>query len=96
MVLQVASAIGCHAFIAMPDDAAIEKAQLLQALGEHRVLASWVKCTEVDPSAAKPSARVTVRLMHCWFWIATVTCCHDARGSAQCSTLALTSLQSCE
>lgn len=31
---QVASALGCRCFIAMPDDAAIEKAQLLQALGE--------------------------------------------------------------
>lgn len=29
----VAGAIGCRCFIAMPDDAAIEKAQLLQALG---------------------------------------------------------------
>lgn len=29
----VAAAYGCHCFIAMPDDAAIEKAQLLQALG---------------------------------------------------------------
>ncbi|KAI7845595.1 hypothetical protein COHA_000882 [Chlorella ohadii] len=28
-----AAAFGCHAFIAMPDDAAIEKAQMLQALG---------------------------------------------------------------
>jgi cysteine synthase len=33
LLLQVAAAIGCHCFIAMPDDAAIEKAQLLQALG---------------------------------------------------------------
>lgn len=32
--MQVAAAYGCHCFIAMPDDAAIEKAQLLQALGE--------------------------------------------------------------
>jgi hypothetical protein len=33
-VPQVASAIGCRCFIAIPDDAAIEKAQLLTALGE--------------------------------------------------------------
>jgi cysteine synthase len=33
---QVAAAYGCRCFIAMPDDAAIEKAQLLQALGELR------------------------------------------------------------
>jgi hypothetical protein len=32
-LLQVAAAVGCHCFIAMPDDAAIEKSQLLQALG---------------------------------------------------------------
>lgn len=29
----VAAAYGCRCFIAMPDDAAIEKAQMLQALG---------------------------------------------------------------
>ncbi|KAJ9515563.1 hypothetical protein QJQ45_021677, partial [Haematococcus lacustris] len=29
----VAAAVGCHCFIAMPDDAAIEKVQVLQALG---------------------------------------------------------------
>lgn len=29
----VSAAYGCRCFIAMPDDAAIEKAQMLQALG---------------------------------------------------------------
>ena len=30
---QVAAALGCRCFIAMPDDAAIEKVYMLQALG---------------------------------------------------------------
>jgi cysteine synthase len=45
LLLQVAAAIGCHCFIAMPDDAAVEKAQLLQALGAHMI--SCVCCTEL-------------------------------------------------
>jgi cysteine synthase len=32
--IQVASALGCRCFIAMPDDAAIEKANILTAMGE--------------------------------------------------------------
>lgn len=34
MRLQVAAAYGCRCFIAMPDDAAVEKAEILRALGE--------------------------------------------------------------
>mgnify|MGYP002395359127 CR=1 FL=1 len=30
----VSAAFGCKCFIAMPDDAAIEKAQMLEALGK--------------------------------------------------------------
>ena len=33
-VVQVAAAYGCRCFIAMPDDAAIEKVNMLTALGE--------------------------------------------------------------
>eukprot|EP00878_Enallax_costatus_P037113 GHUV01041904.1.p1 GENE.GHUV01041904.1~~GHUV01041904.1.p1 ORF type:complete len:365 (+),score=81.69 GHUV01041904.1:710-1804(+) len=44
----VAAAVGCHAFIAMPDDAAIEKAQLLQALGAEVVRLRPVSITHPD------------------------------------------------
>lgn len=33
--MQVAAAYGCRCFVAMPDDAAQEKVDLLLALGEH-------------------------------------------------------------
>eukprot|EP00803_Ostreobium_quekettii_P000823 evm.model.scf_36.1 EVM.evm.TU.scf_36.1 scf_36:867-4320(-) len=34
----VARAVGCSCRIAMPDDAAVEKVQMLEALGEHKLL----------------------------------------------------------
>ncbi|WIA40306.1 hypothetical protein OEZ86_013677 [Tetradesmus obliquus] len=44
----VAAAVGCHCFIAMPDDAAVEKAQLLQALGAEVVRLRPVSITHPE------------------------------------------------
>ncbi|KAF6244133.1 cysteine synthase [Scenedesmus sp. NREL 46B-D3] len=44
----VAAAVGCRCFIAMPDDAAIEKAQLLQALGAEVVRLRPVSITHPE------------------------------------------------
>lgn len=44
----VAAAVGCHCFIAMPDDAAIEKSQLLQALGAEVVRLRPVSITHPE------------------------------------------------
>lgn len=44
VALQVASALGCRCFIAMPDDAAIEKANILTAMGAgpHIMHTEWL------------------------------------------------------
>eukprot|EP00775_Hariotina_reticulata_P012198 gene12198-12335_t len=44
----VAAALGCRCFIAMPDDAAVEKVQLLQALGAEVVRLRPVAITHPD------------------------------------------------
>jgi len=58
VLLQVAAAYGCHCFIAMPDDAAIEKAQLLQALGELQPVAQVAAALGTQPQTQR---RVTSR-----------------------------------